>query len=94
MRILAALAAGCTVGAAPMAYDGGRDAQRAVTPGRIADATAHGRAGIETAPRRVVTQPVPSGSVALLPVKCLPLGLGAACAVLAGTGRRIAPPPA
>ncbi|WP_336487134.1 hypothetical protein [Methylobacterium nigriterrae] len=88
VRILAALVAGLAVGLAMMAYDRARDAQWAVTPGQIADAQAHGRPGVEVAPGRFVDRPVPGEGAAWLPVKWLLLGAGAACAVLAGTGRR------
>ncbi|WP_375464006.1 hypothetical protein [uncultured Methylobacterium sp.] len=91
-RIMAALAAGCAVGVAVMAHDRARDAQWAVTPAQVADAQAHGRPGVEVAPGRFATDGIPSVDAALLPVKWVLLGLGAACAVLAGTGRRRADP--
>ncbi|WP_375455910.1 hypothetical protein [uncultured Methylobacterium sp.] len=88
MRVLAALGAGCAVGVAAMAHDRAQDAGWAVTAAQIRDARAHGRPGVEVAPGRFVAEPVPSEAAAMLPLKWVLLGLGAACAVLAGTGRR------
>ena len=88
VRILAALAAGFAVGLALMASDHARDAGWAVTAGQIADARAHGKPGVEIGPGRFVSEPLPSESAALLPVKWVLLGAAAAGAVLMGTRRR------
>lgn len=88
IRILAALAAGCAVGLAAMGHDRAQDAGWAVTASQVADARAHGKPGVEVAPGRFATEPVPSEGAARLPAKWVLLGLGAAGAVLAGTGRR------
>lgn len=88
VRILAALAAGCAVAVAVMAHDRAQDAGWAVTASQIADARAHGKPGVEIAPRRFVAEPLPSEHAALLPVKWVLLGAAAAGAVFVGTRRR------
>jgi len=65
-----------------------RDAGWAVTASQIADAREHGRRRVEFSPGRFAVEEVPSDGTALLPMKWVLLGLGAACAVLIGTGRR------
>ncbi|TXM70535.1 hypothetical protein [Methylobacterium sp. WL120] len=88
VRVFAALAAGCAVGVAMMANDHARDAGWAVTANQIADARAYGKPGVEIAPGRFVSEPLPSEHAALLPVKWLLLGAAAAGAVFVGTRRR------
>ena len=88
VRVLAALAAGCAVGFAMMANDHARDAGWAVTASQIADARAYGKPGVEIAPGRFVSEPLPSERAALLPVKWFLLGAAAAGAVFVGTRRR------
>lgn len=88
IRVVAALAAGCAVGLALMASDHARDAGWAVTASQIADARAYGKPGVEIAPGRFVSEPLPSANAGLLPVKWILVGAAAACAVLAGTRRR------
>lgn len=94
VRIFAATAVALAVGIAVMAHDRQSGAEWAVSPEQIADARAYGKPGVEIAPGRMVVEPLPSDDAARLPVKWVLLGLAAGAAVLAGTGRRGATPPA
>lgn len=87
-RPLAAALAALAVGLALMANDIARDAWWAVTAAQIADARASGKPGVEVAPGRFVSEPVPAQGVGWLPVRWVLGGLAAGAALLAATGRR------
>ncbi len=76
------------VGIAIMAHDRQSGAEWAVSPEQIADARAYGKPGVEIAPGRMVTEPLPSDGAGRLPLKWILIGLAAGAALLAGTGRR------
>ncbi|MCK2054063.1 hypothetical protein [Methylobacterium sp. 37f] len=88
VRVFAALATAIAVGVAVMAHDRQIGAEWAVSREQIADAQAYGKPGVELAPGRMVTEPLPSEAAGRLPLKWILLGLAAGGAVLAGTGRR------
>lgn len=88
VRVFAAAVVAVAVGIAIMAHDRQSGAEWAVSPEQIADARAYGEPGVEIAPGRMVTEPLPSDEAARLPLKWILIGLAAGAAVLAGTGRR------